>query len=557
MFCRKCGCSVEKGRDICEKCAATADKKKKKKVKKGGKKWIVVLSIVAAVLVLLAVIAALCWPAITRLWRRAFMDPTDYLKEVQIEALETDPSVNLIGDLYDALLNWAAKLGTPQEHTVTANFSDEMMILLESADETKALKLNWLDKAELKLTTGMDGMSAGAALGLSLNDAKVLDADAFLDILEAKLYVGAPDINETYVSPDVDLKQLVSVLAMFAAVHENDGKLPNSGAVEQLLRKYMAMFVEQYEDAQKSTETVTIGDMSCKCTVLQVQMTQKQVNDVLKEILQDARTDETAKALLQAYCDGVNKRNKQDEALTPDMLIDSLTEKLNKAEDTGTVYIIKTYVDSNEQVCGRSVETDKGEKVFKHLTLKERDAWGSEILIGSDLQIRGDGKKKDRKVNGTYIVTYKAETYLHCKLQDLDGEALEKGQLRGTVNLVLGEKLTKDILSPFVDESVLAFAGFIQPTLEIKCAEESTRIGVSVAGKEYMDITVTGREIQDYKPQMPEKWVSGNLFGLAKWLKEADFTKLLESLKAAKMPEQTLTEVEKLIKKWTFMAQFV
>ena len=534
------------------------------------KRFLIILSVIAVVLIVAVAVTALCWPAINRFYRRNFMEPTEYLKMVQTNALENDPAVGMTGNVYDALLSWTNQLSTPKEHTASIHFTSDMMRMLENLDKTGKLKLEWLGTAQMKVITGIDGTNFGADIQLSVNDAQLLNVDAVLELYENRLYAGAPDLNKTYFATDVDTEKLTSVLALFAAVGQSGSaeNLPDSQAVEQLLRKYMALFVEQYADAERSTETVKIGKIRRKCTVLQVELSQETVNAVLTRILEDAQKDETAKALLQAYCDGRNLMARQmaenfvaqyneEDDLTVERLTGHLLEAVQKAENRDTTYIIKTYVDNSENICGRSVETSNGHNVFKMLTATKKNDWEAEVLMGSDVQLRGEGSRADGKLSGTFTVKHSGEDYLYCRLQNIDEAAMEEGRILGTVSLTFSEDMTANILSGIVDSSLAQFAGMAQPTLQMQFAQDSTRIGVQLAGKEYMDITVTTRDAAEYKVQVPEKWVSGNLQGIAKWLKDIDVTKLTDALKSAMAPEQVVNQIEKLIKKWIFMAELI
>ena len=118
------------------------------------KRFLITLSVIAVVLAAVAAVTALCWPGLNRLYRRHFMDAADYLKFVQQEALKNDSAMDMMGTFYDLTLDGAATLTTPMEHTVAIRGSDGLMSLLKTVDETNNTDLSWMEKAELKVTTG-------------------------------------------------------------------------------------------------------------------------------------------------------------------------------------------------------------------------------------------------------------------------------------------------------------------------------------------------------------------------------------------------------------------
>lgn len=524
------------------------------------KRFLITLSVIAVVLAAVAALTALCWPGLNRLYRRHFMDAADYLKFVQQEALKNDSAMDMMGTFYDLTLDGAATLTTPMEHTVAIRGSDGLMSLLKTVDETNNTDLSWMEKAELKVTTGADGLNLGADMKLSVGEHQILSAGVFLDTLGGKLYAGLPDVNKTYLTTKLETEGMASALALITAAGK-DGSLPDSEALEQLLYKYMTLLTEQYTNVQKTTQKVTIDKISKKCTVLSVELTPEQVNGLLVAILEDARTDATAKAFLQAWCDGLNELAKQTddqgEALTVDTLIDGMLEKLQNAQTQAPGLVIKTYVTNTEEICGYRVETARGETVFEQLSLTKKKTWESVTRLSGGIEIRGKGDLIANKLSGTFDINRDRQNYLQCKLQSLDMEALKTGMLRGKVSLTFSKVLTEQILADLLDPSVAKLAGMALPTLEFSFEEAATKIRVLMAGKEYLNLSVTSAPAEGYTPQEPEKWVTANLQGLAKWLSDSSFNAVMDVMKKAKIPESLVTGLDKLISKWKFLAQFV
>lgn len=607
MFCGKCGRPVEDGKTLCEECAAaqtaeierqepqtetgeipapvtevpaftvntdtelpdkkTGKRTKEKSGKKSRKMLYIILGIVAGVLAVAALLTALFWPYVSSFWKRTFMKPEDYLQSVEQNAAEADPMIDTIGNIYQFLLNGLNRTSSPETYDVTATFSDELMTLLETAADDENVKLNWLDQLNLKITAGLDGSNLGAELAVGVNGKHVLMLDGVLDCAEQVGYVGLPELNEDYISWPVELGNLADVLDILAlAKGDAVKKLPPAQDVEQMLRKYKLMIVEDLEVTGKATEELTIDKMTRKCTVISAELTSEQGYETLLKIMEDARKDATAQALLAAACDVINATEKisageaykEEDAQTPDKLIDAMVESIKneqKANETADDPItVKTYIDMTDQVCGYTLVDADGVGLHYH-RLTEENAWEEKLAVDGEFAVIGDGEEKDGLLEGTYTLKIEEENYLHVKLADIDKVALNEGKLRGTVSLIPSDSLTRDIVAQFTDSKLSVFAGLAQPTLELKFAEKALNISAKALGKEYAAVAVVISDAKDYAPAIPEKWVEGT-FGLAKWWWETDFDKLFEAMAEAKVPQEYIDFIEYIVDNaWTLLFQ--
>jgi len=599
MFCGKCGRPVEDGKSLCEECAAAqaateieqqppqteagespapaeetpaftvntdtelpvkkAKKPKKEKTGKKSKKTLyIALGIVAGVLAAAALLTVLLWPYISSFWKRTFMKPEDYLQSVEQNAVDADPMIDAIGNIYQFLLNELNRTSSPKTYDVTASFSDELMTLLESAAGDETVKLDWLDQLNLKITAGLDGSNLGAELAVGVNGNHVLLLDGVLDSAEQTGYVGLPELNEDYISWPVELGDLVDVLGILAqAKGDAVKKLPPAEDVEQMLRKYKLMFVEDLEVTGKATEELTIDKMTRKCTVISAELTSEQWYETLLKIMEDTREDATAQALLAAVCDIVNAVDKvnagdaykEEDAKTPDKLIDAMVESIKNEQKTNETaddpLTVKTYVDMTDQICGYTLLDADGVGMHYH-RLTEGNAWEEKFAVDEEFAVIGDSEEKDGVLEGTYTLEIEEENYLHVKLADIDKAALNEGKLRGTVSLIPSDSLTRDIVSQFTDSKLSQFAGLAQPTLELKFEENALNISAKVMGKEYAAVAVVISDAKDYAPAIPEKSVEGTL-GLAKWWWETDFDKLFGAMAEAKVPQEYIDFIKLIV----------
>lgn len=532
----------------------------KKKKKSGKKALTIILSIVAALLAAAVALTIVFWPYVSSFCKRTFMKPEDYLLSVEEKAVESDPAIDTIGNFYQLLLNRLNQPATPTETDITVDFSDELMTMLETSAGSDDVQLAWLDQVNLKLTAGTKEDASGANLAIGINGTQVLTLDAIIDMAGQNLYFGLPELNSDYFAVPLELENYLDMTdALSQANADAIKKLPSAEAVEQMLRKYKLMMVEQIEVTDKYSERLTIDKLSRKCTVIRGEITLEQWSETMLSILEDAREDETAQALLGALCDMGNASMKasmgesysEEDAVTPDELIDDMVQGIKDSmkaneENEDDVLVIKTYVDMKDQVCGYvlSDDTDTG---YSHFYLTEGDKWEEKFVVNEDTVIIGDGTEKNGVLEGTYTLEIEEESYLHVKLADIDKAALNEGKLRGTVSLVPSDSMTRDFVSEFTDSELSKLAGLTQPTLELKFEEKKLTISAKVLGKTYVTITSAVSEVKEYAPKAPESTVEATAGGLIKWYNGADLNKLYDALEAAKVPQEYVEDVKNLV----------
>lgn len=575
MFCTKCGRPVEDGQKICPECAAaeaqpvqqeeqpvvqaepvqqsapqpidptpapafvvnTDTTLPAKKKKKKGKTLAIVLGIVAVLLAAAVTLTLVFWPQISSFFKRNTMSAEDYLMDVEKNSVSADPVVDAINGVYDMFLSLVNKPAEPVKYDLTIEANKELLTMLESSSGGE-VQLTWLEKLNLSVTSGVKGTDVGAQISLGANGVNILMLDAFMNVLDDEAFVGLPELNETYISVPVDLADAAEALEMSQKLEESNiaEMLPSSEDFAQMVEKYKLMALEELTDVEKSTETVTIDKLSQKCTVLTVEVSDEAFQDIVLKIVDDAREDETAQALLKALCEYVKLT--AGEEITPEELLDEVEEGIKEAELTDEEILIKTYVDMTDQIIGRFLEDANGDE-FGYVGITNKDGkWEQMYVLGEEAVLLGDGTKKNDVLEGTYTLKVEGESVLHCKLKDVDLKALEEGQFLGTIGLVPSDMIIKDFLSNYTDSPLTQLAGLTQPTLEITVAKEKTVIGFKVAGTSYLTVTAAVTENVEYTPAAPEKSASmEDATDALAWAKETDFDKLLKALEDAKVPQ--------------------
>ena len=284
MTCKNCGAELRPGALFCPACGADAvpapfldtdpvpgaDRKKKEGKKRGGRIALIVL------LVLLAAAGTVFHRVIGEFFLRTFTSPARYYQHV--EARVIDDLSERIGKAYArAFLPEDGRTGRTLELAVTP--------------ETDAL--SWIEGLRLTGTLQTDADAALAQAELELNGEPLAAVKLFSGADCAALQI--PLLNKDYFALEDDAAGAVA----FAQALRASGL--SQEAVTALTKKTLTCFVQGLDDVTKSRGAVTVGEISQRCTALQVTVTAEDASEIRDALETLWRSDADAQTLLKAY----------------------------------------------------------------------------------------------------------------------------------------------------------------------------------------------------------------------------------------------------------------
>ena len=208
---------------------------------------------------------------------------------------------------------------------------------------------------------------------------------------------------------------------------------------EKLLYKYSCLAISCIDDVEKSKDTVEAGDVSQKCLSLRATINTKTLQNMLETVLKEMREDEELKKIMKDLSALEGMEDLYDDYR------DLLDELLDEVEDIDLYekIILEVYVNGKGELIGFQIEYDE----LRILSVKPRDGkkFGLEISYESyadGVKLEGTGKESGNKASGEFEV--KVETYygserIRFRLEDVDTEAIEEGNVKGTFILPLKE----------------------------------------------------------------------------------------------------------------------
>ena len=511
-----------------------------KKKKKGA-----VGLIIAAVLLVAAIVAAvLCWPMISGLFNNK--DGEDATTEATQPEAMSGSVVETAGAVYGAVLENLQNAPTSGEYTIALNASEDAISLLESAmfDQDSGVDISWLKSLALNASADVGGSDYGVNMGVGLNGTDVLTVSVFMDVAEGILYMGIPELSDTYLSVDMeetvgaDVSVMTTMMNAPAEMNANLAKeLPDQAAFEAMLEKYIDLVIAEIEEGETETETFTLNGISQELTATTRKLDQEDLATLFTAVLEEAKDDETVKQIITAFCNYTNEYNKMTAELSgydyidevdPDEIIAAIPELIEDLKDVDTEddsYItLVTYTNAAGKLCGVTLKDPDGNMVVDFVSVSDDSGSALQIVLPEDTQITGHSSND--KAEYTLVVD-------DASMLTVCTEKTDAGML---ITLAPSAALLEEMSYEY---SVLGMLSSASPELQLKLGKDSLDVELWLNGKMFVGIGLAADTETSYKPSKPGNAVSAtDEEALENWVIGLDFADVLQSLKDAGVPEE-------------------
>ena len=402
--------------------------------------WKKVLLIAAPVLLLAVLIGGFSSFG-ANFFRKTFSSPEGYFQYVMKKAVRENARTasNIYNNLVKENLNFTDK---SISGAVTLRLEEEGRDFLEDIDIVD--DAGWLEEVTLETDASVKDKVISATVALKLGQDEVLSGNAVVDANKDRAYVQVPSLSDTYLGAETEdlmyeLSYYLGDMDFFEFWDTLYECCPDKKTVEKLLYKYSCLAISCIDDVEKSKDTVEAGDVSQKCLSLKATINTKTLQNMLETVLKEMREDEELKKIMKDLSALEGMEDLYDDYR------DLLDELLDEVEDIDLYekIILEVYVNGKGELIGFQIEYDE----LRILSVKPRDGkkFGLEISYESyadGVKLEGTGKESGNKASGEFEV--KVETYygserIRFRLEDVDTEAIEEGNVKGTFILPLKE----------------------------------------------------------------------------------------------------------------------
>ena len=533
--------------------------------KKKGKKPLAWLIPVIAVVVI-AALAAAAWifdlGGVKGVALKTFGSDEDYRDYVQANTTET--ATGTITKAYGTVVKTLS--GTVQKGEIGAadlslklNVGDKAISMLEDLTEAELgakIDMNWAKEIELKLSTNAKDQLQQVGAELNIGSTQIAVLDSILNMDDGMLYVAILNLSDEYLAVDLkeylDLSETPAVMELLQDP-ELIAALPTEEELDALLNKYIGIAFACFDDVEKSSETVEIGDLSQKLTVLETTIDGDALLDAAEAVLKELAKDKQVEKMVCKVLEYVADQEELGLYMDADEAWESVEEGIDEAldalkdadgDDLGVEVVLIQYVNGNNETVGYALEVEK-EQVLRFVEIQKKDKIAFELVIPNTLEIVGEGTEKNGVVNAEYVVstematwdeewnvTYEKKEVMTITLIDFKAE----GELvNGKIRLAPSSDLLDEMGLNAAASSAIDLAK-IQLELGFNTTEEAATIEFNLlAGEDLLvGVALTASEKGASDINMPGE--AYDVSDIELWAEGFDLEKLLQILKDAGLP---------------------
>ncbi len=552
MFCDKCGAEIPEN-GVCPNCVvetesevqepvvtetpaenadfaqADFDTPKKKSLTKK------LISLVAAILVVVLVVFN--FGNIQNFYIRHFASAEDYFKYVEKNAFEG--YINTATESYANYVDIDLKdIGCEMNIKTTLGKQIELFL-----GET----LRDFNNISLDLDFNRKDRNVDIDASLKLADKEILHFKEQNDMVNNKVYGGALNLSDKYFGIDT----LSPSFDLFGGSLMGVDSIASNGLVisffseetlNSLMKKYITIAIDQINTVEKTSETVTIDEISQDFTVLEFKLTEKLLADIGIAWLEEVKVDKDIKKAYQTYLDYLVNLNLLEKVGTKSLIkdfyavIDEGIKDLEKQKASNKVlFTLKDYVNNSDEIVGRTLIVDKKE-VFRYITATDDNEFETAVEIDK-LYLSGKGEKSDNTIDGEYEIIVDGDSFLTVELDDYDTSAAEQGNLKGTFAIAPGKALLKEINA---SEMLTSF----KIKVEADCKKEKANLlcDLMVMGNSLLSIEIDSKIGEPKDIVFPKE---EDVMELEDWVKTLDLEKLTKTLEDAGLPKDLIQQAIK------------
>lgn len=542
MFCSNCGKQIPDNASFCDECkgkmetpaveeatpAATeapiaeeipttpfeepvfTEEKPKKAKKKVGRGLIFGILGGVLALVVAAVVLFFVSPFFKGYFIKLFGNEAEYFSFVEKKAM--NETIDDISKRYGkAIGGLGGEVAT--DVNVKLNLSEEFLDLQEYMPEQFAGSLDSFKDFEASLKLALRDSLLYFDVDCKNEGKKLLALEAFLDMAEYKLYVGA-DGSFNMINVASIVKDLTGTDITEQGVELDSAALakvfPNEEAFKNILTSCYEVVLDNIGTVKMSDKKFEIEGMSKKLTILEKKVTEKDLVKIEKALLNEIKDNEDIKKFindLEAYfiSEGVAEGEKGSTYESFCKSVDEALESLDSATPTsGGGFSLISYVDGSHNIVGRAIKVDKEIK-FEYITLEKGDKFAYKAILGEAV-ITGKGTKNGEAITGEYKLVFETEDeekeLLTFSLKDFSAEETLSGSITATPSEEMIKNVSKNLLGIQNTEVV----ALLKPEFKVTFGKDKTEIAIIGAGEELATLVITEKKFENPPTKLPDRY---------------------------------------------------
>lgn len=516
---------------------------------------------VIAIVVVVAVAAALLLGPLKGWWVKSFGSEEAYRDYVQENG--TGSAIGSVSKAYGTILSSLSGENKTEtgaaDVTMKLNVGDKIVTMLEDLTKEELgekIDMDWAKNIELKLSANVteDLQQIGAALNISDKEIAVLDA--ILNMDKGKLFVAVTSMSNEYLEVDMSdylpTNDSTPVWMQMLQDPKLIEALPTEAELDAVLDKYIAIVMDNFDDVEKSTEAVKIGQLEQKLTVLETKIDGEDVADALEDVLQAARKDQQIEKIIRkaaAYLETQEEFSDYVDAdEVYDAFLDTIDEALNDLPDMdteGESILLTQYINGSHEVVGYALTVD-GEETVRCVEIRDGSKLAFELEVPGTLEILGAGTEKNGTVTADYTVavdypTFDEETYevVYEKMDVVTVSLIDFKAEGETVNGKIRIAPTSDLLKTLGLSSAASSAidlASLQLELGFATTKNGGSVEINILSGEDLLVGLSFTAAEKKASAISEPTDTCDVEDIEDWLEGLDVEKLVKALDDAGLP---------------------
>lgn len=429
----------------------------------------------------------------------------------------------------------ASVRGVTTDGRVELRLGEELRTELEASGES----YDWADDIYLDTHQVINGKLSQSKTGLYIGDVMLVGIDHYVNGETNQMLTGIPGITDNYLlSTAEDVVTFSNGSTLTAA--ELAEILPEQKVLSEILTRYSGVILDHSTGIQKATEEFTVDGVVEKLVMLELNFGRSDMITLQQALLNELGADEQVLGIIDDIGKMLieKKMIEADTDLRAELLnrIDSRLEFLENARADVEVEIptlrYRDFVNGKHEIVGREI-TVNGDIVFYYLTVKDGGEFGTEMRIGSEVDVLGYGTDKNGEINATFEMTEDGADLMTVEVTGVSYDRSE-GEMSGKIRLLPTPRLIYNLELP----TDLAKMGFgLEIEYDVDTSGTDLTLNILSDTKLYFGLDISMDVGGPQEVVLPTEGVINGDTDAESWNASLDFEQLLTKAQDAGLPK--------------------
>lgn len=484
---------------------------------------------------------------------KTFGSDSDYLRYTEVNDLKK--YCDSASTIYDAYFLENVDMKVGQTGEIAFELSNEGITMLEEL-AGDSMDFEWLKDVKINMESNMDG-NQNVKADLKIAGTDIVSFDMVNDLENSIVYIAVPELCEKYLGVELATDDMTAAMEVTEGLEKI---LPSEKELNKLMKKYLKIAFDSVKDAEMSKDTLEAGDLSKKCTTVEIQIDQRLVSEMALNILEEVQNDKEIQKIVTDFVALMAETDPAYEDIDVDTIFtdeieatkETITESLDELDEDDDGEVLATlvdYIDGNHEIIGRAILVDD-EEVAKYAMITKGGKFAFELTVEESASVIGSGKKTSSTITGDFEVVADEQEVLTFSIDKFNTKKLENGELEGTIRIGIGS----------VAEAILGSSGeiaaFLDYTLEMvfdTTAKGGTASIALLDGEDkLLSITSKSSMKNPSKVSVPDsakviEVEEGDTEAMMEYVEEMDITTIINNLDEAGVPDEIIDAVENAI----------